>query len=119
MIGSTLRYDAYDDNTLATEQEIDGDITNAPNNQFVPGIFAQDEFSISENLTVLGGLRLDHHQEHGLIYAPRLNVKANTSEWTTFRFNFGTGFKVVNLFTEDHAFVTGQREVIIADDLST
>lgn len=117
LIGATLRYDAYDDNTLATEQEIDGDITNAPNNQFVPGIFAQDEFSISENLTVLGGLRLDHHQEHGLIYAPRLNVKANTSEWTTFRFNFGTGFKVVNLFTEDHAFVTGQREVIIADDL--
>lgn len=117
LIGATLRYDAYDDNTLATEQDIDGVITNVPNNQFVPGIFVQDEFSISENLTVLGGLRLDHHQEHGFIYAPRLNVKANTSEWATFRFNFGTGFKVVNLFTEDHAFVTGQREVIIGESL--
>ncbi len=117
LVGSSLRYDAYDDNTLATENEVEGDIINAPNNQFVPGIFVQDEFGVSENVTLLGGIRLDHHQEHGLIFAPRLNLKVNTSEWTTFRFNFGTGFKVVNLFTEDHAFVTGQREVIIAEDL--
>ena len=117
LIGATLRYDAYDDNTLATEEEIDGDIYNTPNNQFVPGIFVQDEYLISEKLTLLGGVRLDHHMEHGLIYAPRLNVKVKTSDWATFRFNFGTGFKVVNLFTEDHAFVTGQREVIIAEDL--
>lgn len=117
LIGTTLRYDAYDDNTLATEKEIDGTLINMPNNQFVPGIFAQDEFRISEKLTVLGGLRLDQHQDHGLIYAPRLNIKVNTSDWTTFRFNFGTGFKVVNLFTEDHAFVTGQREVLIAENL--
>ena len=117
LIGATLRYDAYDDNTLATEEEIDGDIYNTPNNQFVPGIFVQDEYLISEKITLLGGVRLDHHMEHGLIYAPRLNVKVKTSDWATFRFNFGTGFKVVNLFTEDHAFVTGQREVIIAEDL--
>lgn len=117
LVGGTLRYDAYDDNTIATEDNIDGSLINRPNNQFVPGVFAQDEYMFSENLTVLGGLRLDHHQEHGLIYAPRLNVKVNTSEWSTFRFNFGTGFKVVNLFTEDHAFVTGQREVLIADNL--
>lgn len=117
LIGSTLRYDAYDDNTLATETEIDGVVTNAPNNQFVPGIFVQDEYRVSEKFTFLGGLRIDHHKNHGLIYAPRLNVKAKTSDWTTFRFNFGTGFKVVNLFTEDHAFVTGQREVLITEDL--
>lgn len=118
LIGSTLRYDAYDDNTLATEQEVDGEILNKPNNQFVPGLFMQDEYYFSDKFTLLGGIRVDHHKEHGLIYAPRLNAKYKSSDWTTFRFNFGTGFKVVNLFTEDHAFVTGQREVIIADDLA-
>ncbi|MCA0932179.1 TonB-dependent receptor [Lutimonas saemankumensis] len=117
LVGATLRYDAYDDNTMATEEEIDGIVTNTPNNQFVPGVFAQDEYRFSEKFTILGGLRVDHHQEHGLIYAPRLNLKAKTSDWTTFRFNFGTGFKVVNLFTEDHAFVTGQREVFITEEL--
>ena len=118
LVGSSLRYDGYDDNTLATEEEIDGEISNKPNNQFVPGLFVQDEYYVSEKFTLLGGIRVDHHKEHGFIYSPRLNAKYKTSDWTTFRFNFGTGFKVVNLFTEDHAFVTGQREVIIADDLA-
>jgi outer membrane receptor for ferrienterochelin and colicins len=118
LIGSTLRYDAYDDSTVATEIEDDnGEIINNPNNQFVPGIFGQDEFRASEKLTALGGLRLDYHNEHGLIAAPRLNLKYKSSDWTTFRFNFGTGFKVVNLFTEDHAFVLGQRDVVILEDL--
>ncbi|MDP5169192.1 MAG: TonB-dependent receptor, partial [Bacteroidia bacterium] len=34
------------------------------------------------------------------------------------RANLGTGFRIVNLFTEDHAFVTGQREVIIEEELA-
>jgi len=118
LIGSTLRYDAYDDTTVATEiKDDDGDVINNPNNQFVPGIFGQDEFRASEKITALGGLRLDYHNQHGLIAAPRLNLKYKSSDWTTFRFNFGTGFKVVNLFTEDHAFVLGQRDVVILEDL--
>ncbi|WP_317134278.1 TonB-dependent receptor [Flavobacterium agricola] len=34
-----------------------------------------------------------------------------------FRLNAGTGFRVVNLFTEDHAALTGAREVVIVDEL--
>ena len=118
LVGSTIRYDAYDDTTIATEKpDGEGNTINDPNNQFVPGIFVQDEYKASERFTALGGLRLDHHNEHGLIFAPRLNLKYNSSDWATFRFNFGTGFKVVNLFTEDHAFVQGQREVEIIGDL--
>lgn len=117
LFGSTLRYDAYDDNTVATENKVLNDTINAPNNQFVPGLFLQDQWIMSEKVTLLGGVRVDHHQNHGLIFAPRFNARIKSSDWTTFRFNFGTGFKVVNLFTEDHAFVTGQREVVIGEDL--
>ena len=31
--------------------------------------------------------------------------------------NAGTGFRIVNLFTEDHAFLTGSREVLVVEDL--
>jgi len=34
------------------------------------------------------------------------------------RLNTGTGFRVVNLFTEDHAALTGSREVVIVGDLA-
>ncbi len=117
LIGATLRYDAYDDNTAATEKYENEELINRPNNQFVPGLFAQDEYSVSKKFTALGGLRVDHHVDHGLILSPRLNLKYAGSEWYTLRFNFGTGFKVVNLFTEDHAFIQGQRELIIAEAL--
>ena len=31
--------------------------------------------------------------------------------------NAGTGFRLVNLFTEDHAFLTGSREVLVVENL--
>ncbi len=52
-----------------------------------------------------------------MIFAPRLSAKYQPGIWTTIRTNFGTGFRIVNLFTEDHAFVTGQRQVIIEEEL--
>lgn len=111
--GVTSRYQTYDDNTIATESNGE----NQPDNQYIPGIFVQDEWSISDHFTALSGLRLDHYEDHGLIPAPRLSLKYKSGEWTTLRSNFGTGFRIVNLFTEDHAFVTGQREVVIEEEL--
>lgn len=118
LTGFTSRYQSYDDNTVATEQVSIFGNTNAPDRQYIPGIFAQDEWEINPTLTILGGARLDHYKRHGLIFAPRLNMKMDLNEWTSLRSNFGTGFRVVNLFTEDHAFITGQREVVIAEELA-
>ncbi len=117
LAGMTARYQTYDDNTVATEAPGPGGIVNRPDEQFIPGIFLQDEWRLSSAWTLLGGARLDHYTSHGPIFAPRLNVKFKPSDWTTLRTNFGTGFRVVNLFTEDHAFVTGQRTVEIAEAL--
>ncbi|MFN7116981.1 MAG: TonB-dependent receptor [Saprospiraceae bacterium] len=108
LAGATTRYQYYDDNTFATQ---------SPDYQFIPGVFLQDEWTLNPHFTLLGGARLDHYDAHGIIFAPRLNIKYKPSTWTTLRTNFGTGFRVVNLFTEDHAFVTGQRTVEIIGDL--
>lgn len=116
--GFTSRYQSYDDNTVATESEVNSVTINSPDRQYIPGVFAQDEWEINPRFTVLAGARLDHYKRHGLIAAPRLNMKVDLNEWTSLRSNFGTGFRVVNLFTEDHAFITGQREVIIAEELN-
>jgi outer membrane receptor for ferrienterochelin and colicins len=115
--GLTLRYQSYDDNTVATEMITDSAVVNLPDNQFIPGVFVQDEWSVGRRWTLMPGLRVDYYREHGLIPAPRLSAKFDATDWTTVRVNFGTGFKIVNLFTEDHAFITGQREVIISEDL--
>jgi outer membrane receptor for ferrienterochelin and colicins len=106
--GATLRQQLYRDSTRAhTTSDL----------RIIPGIFAQDEVALSRTLTLLGGLRLDHHQVHGVIPAPRLALKWAVDPHTTVRLNAATGFRVVNLFTEDHAALTGARQVRIAEAL--
>ncbi|MEQ8245616.1 TonB-dependent receptor [Fulvivirga sp.] len=117
LIGMTNRVQQYDDNTVATQDSVASGIINKPDNQYIPGVFAQNEWELSKNFTALAGARLDHYDAHGLIFSPRLNLKFKPASSTTIRTNFGTGFRVVNLFTEDHAFITGQREVVIAEAL--
>ena len=110
--GLTLRYQYYDDNTVATRNSIG----NQPSRQFIPGVFIQDELELNK-ITLLGGMRFDYYKFHGIISSPRLSIKANPGKYTTLRLNSGTGFRIVNLFTEDHAFITGQRTVEIWESL--
>lgn len=118
-IGLTSRIQVYDDNTSATENILgDGSLNNQEQTSIIPGIFMQDEFSMSPKTTLLAGLRLDYYQHHGTIFSPRLSTKHGIGKYTNLRFNFGTGFRVVNLFTEDHAFISGQREIEIREDLN-
>ncbi len=109
LVGGTMRREAYDDNTPATSKGAD--------RRLIPGIFAQGEFAVGQDVTLLSGLRLDHHGEHGWIPAPRLSAKYSPSDRTTLRLNGGTGFRVVNVFTEDHAALTGSREVVFRENL--
>jgi outer membrane receptor for ferrienterochelin and colicins len=111
--GFSQRVTYYDDNSVATENESG----NKADIQIVPGIFIQDEWKLNGDWKALSGARLDYYNRHGLIFSPRLNIQYQLSEWTNFRFNSGTGFRIVNLFTEDHAFVSGQRALLIEEDL--
>ena len=117
LYGLSIKNNLYDDNTIATEKVVDGDIRNNASNQFIPGLLVQDQFKPSDKISLVGGLRLDHFKDHGLIFAPSFHIKYNPGQWLAFRLNVGTGFRLVNLFAEDHAFVTGQREVKIVEEL--
>lgn len=107
--GSALRYQYYDDNTPATADA---------SRRYIPGIYAEDEIKLSSKLTTLAGLRLDHNRDHGVIVSPRLNARWQPGTWTTFRVTGGTGFRNVNLFTEDHAALTGARTVVVEGELA-
>jgi outer membrane receptor for ferrienterochelin and colicins len=109
LTGATARYETYNDNTPATSGGADL--------RFIPGVFAQGEFTAGE-VKLLGGVRVDHHTEHGFVTAPRLSAKYSPTGITTFRASAGTGFRVVNVFTEDHQALTGAREVVFNEDLN-
>ncbi len=115
LLGSALRYNYYDDNSTATRDTLTG--RNQPEKYFLPGIFLQDEWRISSRHLLLSGLRYDHHPIHRSVITPRIAWKWSINDRQTLRLNAGTGFRVVSLFTEDHAALTGARAVEIKETL--
>ncbi len=90
---------------------------NQPEKMNLPGIFIQDEISIFTDHKILLGARYDYNSIHGSIFTPRFAYKWKISDTSLLRLNAGTGFRVVNLFTEDHAALTGARDIVIVSDL--
>lgn len=115
LIGLAARYNYYDDNSTATFDTLSK--SNQPDKVFLPGIFLQDEWKINSAHRLLFGLRYDHHPFHKNIFTPRIAYKWAINEEQVLRLNTGTGFRVVNLFTEEHAALTGARAVEIKEKL--
>lgn len=113
LVGATSRIDVLD-------QTFDGIHLGqgSRDTRIIPGIFAQYEHNFNENIKALGGMRIDQYNEHGLIYSPRINTKFDFSDHTTLRLNGGTGFRIVNLFTEEHEALSGSRRVVIEEELN-
>ena len=116
LAGIAVRYTYYDDNTTATLNTDPTNPKNAPQQTWLPGIFLQDELKLGKQQLLLG-LRYDRHSIHGNIFTPRIAYKWKIDEDQSLRLNAGTGFRVVNLFTEDHAALTGARKVVIKNEL--
>lgn len=108
LLGTALRYQFYDDNTTATIHE---DIN------WIPSFFVQNEIQLTEKHKLLLGARYDYNSNHGSIFTPRLAYKWKINDSNILRFNAGTGFRIVNLFTEEHAALTGSRDVIVLEEL--
>jgi outer membrane receptor for ferrienterochelin and colicins len=117
LMGLSYRYTYYDDNTPATAFFENPD-ENKPSHSKLPGVFLQDEISLNDNNKLLLGMRYDYNSIHGNVFTPRINYKWNSkNKHNILRLSLGNGYRVANVFTEDHAALTGAREVIFLNDL--
>lgn len=117
LLGTAVRYTFYDDNTVITQSHDTIEIQNKPSKTILPGVFIQDEIKFNSINTLLLGIRYDYNTNHGNIFSPRANWKYVLNENNTIRLGIGNGYRVVNLFSEDHAAFNGAREVVIKSDL--
>ncbi|MCC7502164.1 MAG: TonB-dependent receptor [Flavobacteriales bacterium] len=117
LLGVAYRSTFYDDNTPATAVGEAPFVQNRAQRKPLPGLFLQDEWSVTDRHTFLLGYRFDHDSDHGAVHSPRAAFKYQPNGRFTFRAHFGTGYRVVNLFTEEHAALTGARTVVVTEDL--
>ncbi|WP_375605610.1 TonB-dependent receptor domain-containing protein [Flavobacterium davisii] len=108
LFGFATRYQFYDDNTV---------VTHLADKNWILSTFLQDEIKLNKQHNILLGIRYDFNKNHGNIFTPRAAYKWKINNNTITRLNMGTGFRVVNLFAEEHSALTGAREIIIVGNL--
>lgn len=116
-LGASIKFQHYDDNTILTRGSLDTSQT-APQIEYMPGIFIQQERKWNNQWKTLLAWRTDLQKNHGLIHSPRLSIQYKRNEQTQYRIGVGRGFRVVNVFTEDHAALTGDRKIKIEEALN-
>ena len=85
----------------------------------VPGLFAENTMRLFENrLTWITGIRGDHHNQFGFIVTPRTLVKYDITPSTIIRANAGTGWRTVNLFSENIGLLVSSRDIVFAEQLN-
>jgi iron complex outermembrane receptor protein len=68
-------------------------------------LYAQDEYSITDNLTFNAGLRYDYFSTFGDTINPRLALIYNPWESTTFKVLYGTAFRAPSAFEKNASVI--------------
>ena len=84
----------------------------------IPGVFTENTMRFFEGkLTWIAGIRADHHNQFGMMFTPRTLLKYDISPQTVVRANIGTGWRTVNLFSENVNLLASSRNVIFSEAL--
>lgn len=87
--------------------------------EFVPGVFAENIFKWRGDLiTLITGVRADHHNVFGWKLTPRAMFKIELSEKTSLRASAGSGWRTVNLFSENIGLLVSSRDIVFKEVLN-
>lgn len=84
----------------------------------VPGFFAENTFHwMEDKLILITGARVDKHQNEGWYFTPRTMLKYSINGQHTFRASAGTGWRQVNLFSEQPMILASSRNIEFREPL--
>jgi outer membrane receptor for ferrienterochelin and colicins len=91
---------------------------NYGNLESIPGLFAENTLLLlNDKLTWIAGVRGDHHNQFGFHVTPRTLLKFDITPKTIVRANVGTGWRTVNLFSENIGLLVSSRDIVFLEQL--
>ena len=81
--------------------------------EIVPGAFFEYTYDYLSKLSVVAGIRTDHHNLFGWFVTPRINIKYEPVKGTTFHLSAGRGQRTANIFAENTSVFVSARQVNI------
>lgn len=87
--------------------------------EIIPGVFAENIFQWKgDKIAWIIGMRLDHHNTFGFFLTPRTQFKYELARSTTMRLSAGTGWRTLNLFSENINLLASSRDIVITEELN-
>lgn len=84
----------------------------------IAGLFAENTLRFLNNkLTWIAGVRVDRHNQFGYRFTPRTLLKYDLAPKTILRANWGTGWRTVNLFSENIGLLVSSRDIVFSEQL--
>ncbi len=84
----------------------------------IPGFFTENTLHFFESKLVwITGFRADYHNQFGFQYTPRTLIKYDIAPKIILRANAGTGWRTVNLFSENIGLLISSRDIVFAEQL--
>ncbi|MFT6018372.1 MAG: outer membrane receptor for ferrienterochelin and colicins [Flavobacteriales bacterium] len=123
--GVSFMYDDYEE--LVDKPSNDDNDINNDRTEKVPGVFVEymkcngsNIFTdFNSKIGIVAGLRVDHHNNHGVLVSPRLNMKYNFDENTIIRVSAGRAYRSPNVIAENLSIFSSSRgrRIDIREDL--
>jgi outer membrane receptor for ferrienterochelin and colicins len=79
------------------------------------GLFAQDEFRVSEPLSFIAGARFDDHSDFGSEFSPKIASVLRIDEHLKLRASYGDGFRAPSLYELYTGSVQSKKSIILAN----
>jgi outer membrane receptor for ferrienterochelin and colicin len=117
--GFSYRYLNLDEDIAFTDNSLNRTYAgNYHRIENIPGVFAENTMRFfSDKLTWIAGIRGDQHNEFGFMFTPRTLIKYDLAPKTIVRANIGTGWRTVNLFSENIGLLVSSRDILFAEEL--
>ncbi len=112
-VGGTVQYDDYRERLATT----DYDRTERVAGAFGEYTYDRPAVDGGVGLSVIGGLRVDHHSLGGWQALPRVNVKVSPTAQTAFRASAGRAYRSAQVIAENIRLLPSSRKFFIEEPL--
>jgi outer membrane receptor for ferrienterochelin and colicin len=110
--GISLNHDYYSQDYRLTHDQTSG-ATHLRERETTPGAYAQYTYTLSDRLTAMAGVRVDHSSIYGTFFTPRVHVKWSPIDALSFRASAGKGYRTVHALAENNNLMASGRKLVI------
>lgn len=127
---NTIIVDSNNKLTLGASYQLDDyieklDDVDYSRRESMPGLWSEYQFEAQnfsnrkgwKSFGLVAGLRLDHHNQFGYLFAPQLSAKLNFTDESVLRISGGRGFRSASILAENISYLASSRQIVLTEPL--